>query len=224
MKFSKAKCRVLHMGQGNPQHKYRLGREWIESSPEEKDFGVLADEMLSMTQQCALAAQKANCTLGCIKGSVASRLRQGILPLCSALVRPHLESCMQLWSPQHRTDMDLSEWGQRRTIKMIRGLEHLSCEGRLRELGLFSLEKSLLVPEGACKRAGEGLFTRACRDRTRSNGFRLKEGRFRSDLGKEFFALRVVRPWHRLPRVVQVFKARLDGALSNLVWWKGPCP
>jgi len=117
MKFSKAKCKVLHVGRGNPQHKYRLGREWIESSPEEKDLGMLVDGKLSMAQQCALAAQKANCTLGCIKRSVASRSREGILPLCSALVRPHLESCMQLWSPQHRTDMELSERGQRRPQK-----------------------------------------------------------------------------------------------------------
>ncbi|KAK4824980.1 hypothetical protein QYF61_022506 [Mycteria americana] len=113
---------------------------------------------------------------------MASRSREVILPLCSTVVRPHLENCIQLWGPQHKAGMDLLEQVQRRATKMIRGMEHLSYEERLRELGLFSLEKRRLREDliaafqyikGDLKKDGERLFTRAC---TRDSGFKLKEG------------------------------------------------
>jgi len=144
MNFNKAKCKVSHLDQGNPCYQYRLGGKWIESGTAEKDLGVLMDGKLDMSQQRALAVQKATHILGCITSSVASRSGEVILPLCSTLVRPHLESCVQLWSLQYSNDMELLEWVQRRATKVIRGMEHLSYEDRLRELGLFSLEKRSL--------------------------------------------------------------------------------
>jgi len=102
------------------------------------------DEKLDVSHPCVLRAQQANHILCCIKRSVASRSREVILPLFSALVKVHLESYIQLWSPRHKKDMALLEQVQRRATKMIRELEHLSCEERLRELGLFSPEKRRL--------------------------------------------------------------------------------
>ncbi|GAB0184834.1 mitochondrial enolase superfamily member 1 [Grus japonensis] len=104
VKFNKGKFQVLHPGRNKPRH-----QDMLESSLAEKDLGVRLVTKLTMSQQRALAAKKVNGVLGCIRQSIASRSRKVIVPLYSALVKPHLECCVQFWTPQYKKDMDILE-------------------------------------------------------------------------------------------------------------------
>ncbi|KAK4826638.1 hypothetical protein QYF61_010566 [Mycteria americana] len=168
----------------------------------ERDWGVLVDEKLDVTWRCALAAQKANRILGASPAAWPAGRGRGFCPSAPlwgdppAVLRPARGS-----SAQERHGAVGA--GPEEATKMLRGVEHLCCEDRLRELGLFSLEKRRLWEAFQYTnyiKDGERPFSKACSDRTRGNSFTLKEGRFRLDIRKKFWMVRVVKHWNRLPR------------------------
>ncbi|KAK4810664.1 LOW QUALITY PROTEIN: hypothetical protein QYF61_007464 [Mycteria americana] len=234
MKFNKHKCKVLHLGKHNPGVHHRLGSTWLGSSSMERDLGVLVDNKLNMSEQCAAVAKKANRMLGCIKG-ITSIDKEVIIPLhsalathgilCSVLIPAIQKRCGQAGEGPEKGHKDDQRTGKpaicvswfkpSQQLTTTQPLAHppprQDNEERLRELGLFSLEKRRLRGDlitmfrylkGGYKEDGDSLFTRSDMEKTRGNGYKLLLGRFRLDTREQFFIMRTISHWNNLPREV----------------------
>ena len=225
MLFNIDKCSVMHLGRQNDQYRYSMGSVNIKSINEEKDLGVLFDSNIKFSSQCSVAVRNANRILGLIRRNILHKSKDVILRLYKSLVRPHLEYCIQVWSPYLRKDIVLLEKVQKRATKMISEISHLSYEQRLKKLGLISLEKRRIrgdliqafkIIKGFDKVDSTKFFTFSTLSSTRGHRFKLSKKRTRLELRRNFFSQRVVNTWNKLPnRVVDVvsvnaFKQALD--------------
>uniref|UniRef100_A0A8C3F4S5 Reverse transcriptase domain-containing protein n=1 Tax=Chrysemys picta bellii TaxID=8478 RepID=A0A8C3F4S5_CHRPI len=232
MKFNSQKCKVMHLGITNKNYSYKLGTPQLDVTEEKKDLGVLVDRKMTMSRQCDMAMKKANAVLGCIRRGISSRDKEVLVPLYKALVRPHLEYCVQFWSPMFKKDEIKLERVQRRATRMIRGMENLPYERRLEELGLFTLTKRRLRGDmvalfkyirGINTREGEELFQLSTKVDTRTKGYKLAVGKFRLEIGRRFLTIKGVKFWNSLPRETEGvkdlsgFKIKLDKFMEGMV-------
>ena len=140
MLFNFGKCKCIHIGHGNVSKEYFIGNTILGTSVKEKVLGVTVSADMTVSEQCGLAAAKGNQILGLIRRNITYMNKTLIIPLYKAIVRPHLEYCIQAWRPYQKKDIDKLERIQRRATKLIPELKNVSYERRLLECRLTTLE------------------------------------------------------------------------------------
>ena len=229
MLFNKDKCKVMHIGLNNPQIEYTMDGLKLEEINEERDLGIIMQNDLKCTKQCAKAVNTANKLLGMIKRNFSNLNQQIVLSLYKTLVRPHLEYCIQAWCPHLQKDIELLEKVQRRVTKLVPALKHVSYEERLLALKLTTLATRRLrgdlievfkLFKGFTDVDPDKFFT-LNKLSTRGHSLKLHKSACKHDFRKFFFSQRVVDMWNGLPEntvncgSVNVFKSRIDKYLLN---------
>ena len=128
MLFNFGKCKCLHRGPGNTGINYEMGGTVLRKTLKEKDLGVTMNANMKVSEQCRIAASKGKQVLGMIRRNITYKEKSLIVHLYKAIVRPHLEYCIQAWSPYLRKDIDMLEKIDRRATKLIPGLRDLRYE------------------------------------------------------------------------------------------------
>ena len=147
MLFNFRKCKCIHIGHGNMDEEYKMGDAVLGRTTQEKDLGVTFSADMKVSEQCGIAASKGNQILGLIRRTIMYKEKQLIVPLYKAIVRPHMEYCIQAWRPYRKKDIDKLERIQRRATKMIPELRDLSYESHLLQWCLTTLETRRLRGE-----------------------------------------------------------------------------
>ena len=208
MKFNISKCKVMHVGRVKRIASYKMGGNEMTKTASERDLGIMVNSKLSASDQVMVARKKALRMLGTINRSVSYKSAEVITKLYGAFVRPHLEYCVQAWSPTYMKDSWLIERVQKRATKMINGISNLEYEDRLKMLDMFSLKYRRLRGDlievykfvhGQHIGYLKNLFDFDREPRGRCHQYKLIVKQSRTRLRQSFFSRRVVSHWNKLP-------------------------
>ena len=241
MEFNGKKCKVLHFGHDNPRYSYTLGGYApggvvLENVAIEKDIGVMIHESLKPSQQCFKAAAKGNQILGQITKSFHYRDKDTWIPLYKTYVRHHLEFSCQAWSPWLQKDIDVLEKVQMKTVDRVVGLKGKTYQQKLKEVKLLSLcdrrKRGDLIQVWK-KLHGKSLMNESIHQlasinprftRRTNKPFNLAKPHGRLDIRRNFYSVRVVDEWNKLPTSIQnaatvdQFKEGYDKFVHNITW------
>ena len=228
--FNFGKCKCLHTGHGNLNVNYKMGDTVLGTTVKEKDLGVTISADMKVSEQCGIAASEGNQILGLIRRNITYKGKKLIIPLYKAIVRPHLEYCIQAWRPYRKKDIDTLERIQRRATKMIPELRDLSYEERLKECGLTTLETRRLRGDqievfkilNGYENIDRNMFFSLKKDsRTRGHEVKLVKDQCRLDIRKHSFSQRTINEWNKLSTdcvtssSVNMFKNKVDSYLRR---------
>jgi hypothetical protein len=219
MEFNRQKCKVMHFGNNNGKHIYRMGDHVLEQTEEEKDVGVMVSNNLKPSKHCTKAARTASTVLGQISRAFKYRDKKIFPALYTRYVRPHLEFASPAWSPWLLKDIDILERVQKRAVGMVNGLGGLSYEEKLEALNMETLADrreyaDLLliykVLNGICtvkKNKWVVMLTRPDQvTRAASDPLKLRKPFARTDIQKNYFTVRICDLWNRLPISIRAAK------------------
>jgi hypothetical protein len=226
MEFNESKCKVLHIGRTNHNFSYEINNTTLSICSSETDLGIITSSDLKSELHCAKVCKIANRIIGLIGRTFEHKSADVILKLYKSLVRPHLEYCVQAWSPHFRKDIDKLERVQQRATRLIANMRHLSYDERLSALNLHSLRRRrtkgdlieiFKIINGLNNMNFDHYLTFA-RETTRRNGLKLlRTGPVaNTDIRKFSYFNRIVGMWNSLPQEIvncnqlSDFKSKLD--------------
>lgn len=237
MSFNISKCKVMHIGNKNPNFTYEMNGHLLETVAEEKDVGVFISSSLKPSLHCKKSVEKANRALFCLKKAFHYRDKKVFIDLYKTYVRPHLEYCSPAWNPWSKADADMIEGVQKRVLRMVSGLNSTSYAEKLLEVNLQSLSDRRLKQD-MCEtfkilKGFTNVESRVWFEKMENAEFRttrlsadpnnLKVKACRTEIRRNFFSYRVINKWNSLPSDIKnstnikQFKRQYDEFIKRTV-------